>query len=134
MSNQGDKGNRPTFLKTLKAYRVGLAYFFGSQKELGPLLLDGQAVTGAPDSDLDPGVVLLGHPWDYREGDKLRRRLQEDLAALFSPVPLHVLLLEEEKAHVQYAAIRDIQVYGPDDGFARQYRRKVLTLYGDWHL
>jgi hypothetical protein len=59
--------------------------------------------------------------------------LQEELAGLFSPLRLHLLLLEEENAHVQYAAIRGLQVYGPDDDFARQYRRRVLTLYGDWH-
>jgi len=122
-----------TFRRLLKANRVGLAYFFGSQKELGPLLLDGQPVVGAPESDLDLGVVLLEHPWDYREGEKLRRRLQEELASLFRPVRLHLLLLEEENAHVQYAAIRGLPVYARDEEFAREYRRKVLTLYGDWH-
>lgn len=121
------------FFAVLKANGVGLAYFFGSQQELGPLLLKGQNVAGNPESDLDLGVVLLEHPWDYREADKLRRRLQEALAGLFSPVRLHLLLLEEENAHVQYAAIRGIPVYAPDAEFAREYRRRVLTLYGDWH-
>ncbi len=110
-----------------------MAYFFGSQKELGPLLLDGQAVVGAPESDLDLGIVLQEHPWDYREGEKLRRRLQEELAPLFSPVRLHLILLEEENAHVQYAAIRGLKAYARDAEAAREYRRKVLTLYGDWH-
>ena len=127
------KANGKLFLEVLKANGVGLAYFFGSQQELGPLLLDGQPVAGDPESDLDLGVVLLEHPWDYREGEKLRRRLQEALAGLFSPVRLHLLLLEEENAHVQYAAIRGIPVYAPDAEFAREYRRRVLTLYGDWH-
>lgn len=81
------------FVEVLEANGVGLAYFFGSQLELGPLLLKGQKVSGVPESDLDLGVVLLEHPWDYREGDKLRRRLQEAMASLFSPVRLHVLLL-----------------------------------------
>jgi predicted nucleotidyltransferase len=117
----------------LEVNGVGLAYFFGSQKELGPRLLDGEQVTGVPDSDLDLGVVLLEHPWDYREGEKLRSRLQKDLSDLFSPLRLHLLLLEEENAHVQYAAIRGLQVYGADEEFARKYRRQVLTLYGDWH-
>jgi predicted nucleotidyltransferase len=133
LSDQGQEGIWPAFLRILRAHGVGLAYFFGSQKELGPLLLDGKIVAGAPESDLDLGVVLLEHPWDYREGEKLRRRLQEDLADLFSPVRLHLLLLEEENAHVQHAAIRGLQVYGLDEEFAREYRRRVLTLYGDWH-
>jgi hypothetical protein len=42
-------------------------------------------------------------------------------------------LLEEENAHVQYAAIRAIQVYAVNEDFIRRYRRQVLTLYGDWH-
>ena len=133
MNDQGATGRFKTFLEILKAHGVGLAYFFGSQKELGPLLLDGGIVAGAPESDLDLGVVLLEHPWDYREGEKLRRRLQEELAGLFTPVRLHLLLLEEENAHVQHAAIRGLQVYARDEEFARQYRRAVLTLYGDWH-
>jgi hypothetical protein len=43
------------------------------------------------------------------------------------------LLLEEENAHVQYAAIRGIQIYALNEAFVTQYRRQVLTLYGDWH-
>ncbi len=126
-------GRESTFLDILKANGVGLAYFFGSQKDLGPLLLEGRTVSGAPESDLDLGIVLLEHPWDYREGEKLRRRLQEELAPCFSPVRLHLLLLEEENAHVQYAALHGLRVYATDEEFARQYRRRVLALYGDWH-
>lgn len=133
MRNQGPETKFNSFINILQAYGVGLAYFFGSQKKLGPRLLDGEQVAGAPESDLDLGVVLLEHPWDCREGDKLRRRLQEELAPLFTPVRLHLLLLAEENAHVQHAAIRGLQVYARDEEFARQYRRAVLTLYGDWH-
>lgn len=133
MGNQEAESKWKAFSSVLKANGVGLAYFFGSQKELGPLLLAGQPVAGAPGSDLDLGVVLLEHPWDYREGEKLRQRLQNDLAGLFHPVRLHVLLLEEENAHVQYAAIRGLPVYAPEEEFAREFRRKALTLYGDWH-
>ena len=133
MSNQGPETKFNKFINILNDYGVGLAYFFGSQKKLGPQLLDGEPAAGTPESDLDLGVVLLEHPWDYREGDKLRRRLQEELAGLFLPVRLHLLLLAEENAHVQHAAIRGLQVYARDEEFARQYRRAVLTLYGDWH-
>ncbi len=127
------QGGWQAFINILRANAVGLAYFFGSQKHLGPKLLDGKPVTGVPESDLDLGVVLLSHPWDYREGEKLRRRLQEELAPLFAPVRLHLLLLEEENAHVQHAALCGLKVYGVDEEFARQYRRRVWTLYGDWH-
>jgi hypothetical protein len=121
------------FLNILQANGVGLAYFLGSQKELGPARLRGEAVEGKAASDLDLGVVLLEHPLDYWEGQKLRQRLQDSLAPLFAPLRLHLLLLEEENAHVQYAAIQGLQVYAVNEDFTRRYRRQVLTLYGDWH-
>jgi hypothetical protein len=133
MNNQGPQSPKEIFLAMVQSQGVGLAYFLGSQKELGPRLLDGENVTGAPASDLDLGVVLLEHPLDYWEGQKLRQRLQEALAPLFLPLRLHLLFLEEENAHVQYAAIRGISVYAVNEEFARNYRRQVLTLYGDWH-
>jgi hypothetical protein len=133
MNNQGAGSRRQPFLNILLTHGVGLAYFLGSQKEVGPLLLAGEDVEGKPDSDLDLGVVLLEHPLDYWEGQKLRQRLEDGLAPLFAPLRLHLLLLEEENAHVQYAAIRAIQVYAVNPEFATRYRRQVLTLYGDWH-
>jgi hypothetical protein len=133
VNNQGRTLNREDFLKILLAHGVGLAYFLGSQKELGTTRLRGEAVEGKPDSDLDLGVVLLEHPLDYWEGQRLRQRLEDSLAPLFVPLRLHLLLLEEENAHVQYAAIQGLQVYAVNADFTRRYRRQVLTLYGDWH-
>ncbi len=127
------ESRREKFVTLVQKQGVGLAYFFGSQSALGPLLLEGQAVTGAPESDLDLGVVLLAHPPDYWEGQRLRRSLEELLAPLFSPLRLHLILLEEENAHVQYAAIHGIEAYAVSEDFARRYRRQVLALYGDWH-
>lgn len=131
VNNQGRGWEK--FFNILQAHGVGLAYFLGSQKELGPARLQGEAVEGKPASDLDLGVVLLEHPLDYWEGQKLRQRLEDGLAPLFAPLRLHLLLLEEENAHVQYAAIRSLQVYAVNEEFNRRYRRQVLTLYGDWH-
>jgi predicted nucleotidyltransferase len=133
MNNQGPESRREKFMAMVQSQGVGLAYFLGSQKELGPRLLDGENLTGTPESDLDLGVVLLEHPLDYWEGQKLRRHLEDTLAPLFLPLRLHLLLLEEENAHVQYAAIRGIPVYAANEEFAGRYRRQVLTLYGDWH-
>jgi len=133
MDYQGRREKFELFKNMLLTNGIGLAYFLGSQKDLGPWLLAGEKVMGAPKSDLDLGVVLLEHPLDYWEGQKLRRKLEDDLAPLFSPISLHLLLLEEENAHVQYAAIQGIQVYAVNEEFSRHYRRRVLTLYGDWH-
>jgi predicted nucleotidyltransferase len=133
VNNQGRDHRRESFINILQANGVGLAYFLGSQKELGPARLRGEDVEGKPDSDLDLGVVLLEHPLDYWEGQKLRQRLEDGLAPLFVPLRLHLLLLEEENAHVQYAAIRALQAYAVNEDFTRRYRRQVLTLYGDWH-
>jgi predicted nucleotidyltransferase len=133
MDCQDSRSRWEEFLTFVQAHGVGLAYFLGSQKELGPARLRGEDVEGQPDSDLDLGVVLLEHPLDYWEGQKLRQRLEDGLAPLFAPLRLHLLLLEEENAHVQYAAIRGIQAYAVNEDFTRRYRRQVLTLYGDWH-
>lgn len=133
MPHSGPAARREQFQAILQSHGVGLAYFFGSQAELGPLLLDEQAVAGAPESDLDLGVVLLEHPPDYWEGQRMRQLLEKLLAPLFSPLRLHLILLEEENAHVQYAAIRSIPAYAVSQEFAGQYRRRALTLYGDWH-
>lgn len=133
MDYQDHRGKRDRFSEILSANGIGLAYFLGSQQKLGPRLLAGEDVQGAPDSDLDLGVVLLEHPLDYWEGQRLRKKLEDDLTPLFVPVRLHLLLLEEENAHVQYAAIRGIQIFAVNEEFVRHYRRQVLTLYGDWH-
>jgi predicted nucleotidyltransferase len=133
MDYQPRQNRRDYFINYLITNGIGLAYFFGSQKDLGPRILAGENVGGASESDLDLGVVLLEHPLDYWEGQRVRRHLEEDLAPLFAPVRLHLLLLEEENAHVQYAAIRGIQVYAVNEVFITHYRRQVLTLYGDWH-
>ena len=133
MNYHDERHPREEFLAFVQAHGVGLAYFLGSQKELGLARLRGEDVEGKPDSDLDLGVVLLEHPLDYWEGQKLRQRLEDGLAPLFAPLRLHLLLLEEENAHVQYAAIRAIQLYAVNPEFAGRYRRQVLTLYGDWH-
>jgi len=133
MNNQGDGSQHQLFLKILLTHGVGLAYFLGSQKELAPARLRGEAVEGKPDRDLDLGVVLLDHPLDYWEGQRLRQRQEDDLAPLFAPLRLHLLLLEEENAYVQYAAVRGLPVYAVNEDFTRRYRRQALTLYGDWH-
>ena len=133
MNHQGRGRGWENFINILQDNGVGLAFFLGSQKELGPARLRGEAVEGKPDSDLDLGVVLLEHPLDYWQGQKLRQHLEEALAPFFAPLRLHLLLLEEENAHVQYAAIRGLQVYAVNEEFTRRYRRQVLTLYGDWH-
>jgi predicted nucleotidyltransferase len=133
MDYQPCKSRKGQFLNILLTNAVGLAYFLGSQQELGLRLLEGENVTGAPESDLDLGVVLLEHPLDYWEGQRLRKHLEDELAPIFAPIRLHLLLLEEENAHVQYAAIRGLRAYAVTEDFARDYRRRVLTLYGDWH-
>lgn len=132
--NQGVNEKGKKFITILQEQGVGLAYFFGSQKDLAPLLLAGEEVAGVPASDLDLGVVLLEHPPDYWEGERLRKSLQEQLQPLFLPVRLHLLLLEQENAHVQHAAaIKGVPVYAVNEEFARQYRRRVYELYADWH-
>jgi hypothetical protein len=133
VNNQGRGRGWKSFLPILQTNGVGLAYFLGSKTELGPARLRGGDVEGKPDRDLDLGLVLLEHPLDYWEGQKLRQRLEDGLSPLFAPLRLHLLWLEKENAHVQYSALRALLVYAVNGDFTRRYRRQVLTLYGDWH-
>ena len=108
MNNQEAGSRRQHLFTILSTHGVGLAYFLGSQKEVRPALPRGEAVEGKPDSDWDLGAVLLGHPLDYGERQRLGQRLEDGLASLSAPLRLHLLRLEEENAHVQYAAIQGI--------------------------
>ena len=134
MTNPGQRNRRQEFFAKLKAQGIGLAYFFGSQQENAPLLLNGEIVSEIPDSDLDLGVVFLEPPIDYRRLREIRQNLEDCLAPLFAPLRLHLLLLEEENSHVQHAAaIKGIEAYAVSPEFAREYRQKVYALYADWH-
>jgi hypothetical protein len=84
MDYQPHQSRSEQFLNYLIHNGIGLAYSFGSQKELEPRILAGEDVQGAP-SDLDLGVVLLEHPLDYWEGQRLRKQFEDDLAPLFAP-------------------------------------------------
>jgi hypothetical protein len=84
VNNQGRNLGRGNFSDILQAHGVGLAYFLGSQKGLGPTRLRGEAVGGKPDRDLDLGAVLPEHPLDYWEGQGLRQYLEDSLAPPFA--------------------------------------------------
>jgi len=57
MNNQVAGSRLQHFLTILLTHGVGLAYFLGSQKELGPALLRGEEVEGKPDSDLEDDLI-----------------------------------------------------------------------------
>lgn len=125
-----------------QSFGIGLAYFLGSQQELGARLLEDSLreteraaliKAAKPDSDLDLGVVFLHHIDDDRERGERREQLFPLLLPLFYPLRLHLLFLEEENPHVQYAALKGVLIYRSSEKFEKQYRRQVLTLYGDWH-
>jgi hypothetical protein len=120
------------FYKYFTGQRGWPGLFSGLSKRIEAGSAPGRGRGGQTGPRLDLGLVLLEHPLDYREGQRLRQRLEDGLAPLFAPLRLHLLLLEEENAHVQYAAIRGLQVYAVNEDFTRRYRRQVLTFYGDW--
>jgi hypothetical protein len=114
------------FFNILPANGVGLAYFLGSQKELGPARLRGETVEGKPDSDLDLGVVCLAS-FGLLGGAKAVATSARRPRTPFTPLRLHLPLLEEENAHIQYAAIPALRVYAVNEDFTLQYRQD-LTL------
>ncbi len=59
MSYQEAIGKWKNFFNILQAHGVGLAYFLGSQKDLGPRLLDGEELSGDRSR---AGKVIANHP------------------------------------------------------------------------
>ena len=132
VNNQG-RGRGWEFFKYFTGQRGWVGLFSGLPKRIGAGSAPGRGRGGQTGQRPGSGRGVAGTPPGYWEGQKLRQRLEDDLAPLFAPLRLHLLLLGEENAHVQYAAIRGLQVYAVNEDFTRRYRRQVLTLYGDWH-
>jgi hypothetical protein len=136
--NYQDPGSRQQeFFAQLQSQGVGLAYFLGSQQELGPASSPVKTWWGRRAATWIWAWCCWNIPWIIGKGNGCgkvwKRAWPPSLPPYASISCCWNLLLEEENAHVQYAAIRGIQVYAVNEEFAGQYRPRVLALYGDWH-
>jgi hypothetical protein len=110
-------------------YKVALCYIFGSQKEIGMALLDGEHVEMTDtESDLDFAVLLEAPPLNSLE---IYARLSVDLQGLVSPFKADLLFLHEVDHLIQLEAIKGINIYSKDQENKEAYEEKVMMFAAD---
>jgi len=132
---ESEPPNGEVFCQICRGHGLGLVYLFGSMAGRGARLLKGsggQPVLDDPLADLDVGVVTLrGLPASgerYRFYGSLYSGLQE----LFRPLPLDLVLLEENHSVFQAEAVAGICIYQVSDRFRDRYEMCVLRRAADF--
>jgi predicted nucleotidyltransferase len=112
-----------------KKYNVALCYLFGSQKEEGKALLEGNhAELEDRESDIDFAVLFKIPPQNCLEA---YAALSLDLQGLVSPFKADLLFLHEVDHLIQLEAIKGINVYSLDQGYRDAYEEKVMMFASD---
>ncbi|MBI5183120.1 MAG: nucleotidyltransferase domain-containing protein [Nitrospinae bacterium] len=112
-----------------KRYNVALCYIFGSQKEVGKALLEGEHMEiFDTESDIDFGVLFIRPPQDILE---TYASLSLDLQGLVSPFKGDLLFLHEVDHLIQLEAIKGINIYSVNERFRDEYEEKVMMLASD---
>jgi len=110
-------------------YKVALCYIFGSQKEIGMALLDGEHVEMKDaESDIDFAVLFETPPLNSLE---TYARLSVDLQDLVSPFKADLLFLHEVDHLIQLEAIKGINIYSKDKENKEAYEEKVMMFASD---
>jgi predicted nucleotidyltransferase len=110
-------------------YKVALCYIFGSQKEIGMALLNGEHVEMTDtESDLDFAVLFEAPPLNNLE---IYACLSVDLQDLVSPFKTDLLFLHEVDHLIQLEAVKGINVYSKDQENKEAYEEKVMMFAAD---
>ena len=110
-------------------YKVALCYIFGSQKEIGMALLNGEHVEMKDaESDIDFAVLFEAPPLNSLE---IYARLSVDLQGLVSPFKTDLLFLHEVDHLIQLEAIKGVNVYSKDQENIEAYEEKVMMFAAD---
>lgn len=125
---------RPAKCEALcRKHGVALAYLFGSRAEAGyRFLRGGQVVAEDPLADLDVGVVTGGPLPPASERATFYALLHNDLADLFHPFHLDLVLLEENHSVFQLEAIKGICVYQVGEEEREAYELRILRRAADF--
>jgi predicted nucleotidyltransferase len=110
-------------------YNIALCYLFGSQQELGKVLLKGKEVEVVDrESDIDFAVLFKTPP-----GDSLKTyaMLSLDLQELVAPFKADLLFLHEVDYLIQLEAIKGINIYSVNDEFRDEHEEKVMMFAAD---
>ncbi len=112
-----------------KKNNVALCYIFGSQKEKGKALLEGNHVEiEDAESDIDFAILFIAPPENTLEAYAY---LSLDLQELVSPFKADLLFLYEVDHLIQLEAIKGINIYSVDEEFKEAYEEKVMMLASD---
>jgi predicted nucleotidyltransferase len=110
-------------------YKVALCYIFGSQKEIGMALLNGEHVEMKDaESDIDFAVLFKTPPLNSLE---IYARLSVDLQDLVSPFKTDLLFLHEVDHLIQLEAVKGINIYSKDQENKEAYEAKVMMFAAD---
>lgn len=116
-----------------RRHRLGLVYLFGSRQESGARLLAGERVALDDSlSDLDVGVVTLDPLPAPRRRRDLYAELYNELAGVFEPLPVDLVLLEENHSVFQVEALKGICVYQVNEEFRDDYELRILRRAADF--
>jgi uncharacterized protein len=126
--------DRKTDLERLSQLnRVSLVYLFGSQTQKGLALLNGTTVK-ADDylEDLDIGIVLRDELPTAEKIPALYSNLYNQISALFEPLILDLVLLQEQHSVFQAEAIYGVCIYAESKFIQEEYEENILRRAADF--
>jgi len=106
---------------------ISIMYLFGSMKDAGLIVLQGNAVMQSdPLADMDVGVVFAGSLPHGLPRTRLYSRIYNQLEDLFLPYKLDLVLLQETHSVFQAEAVKGHCLYSADDAFKDRYEEDAL--------
>ncbi len=126
--------DRKTDLERLSQLnRVSLVYLFGSQAQKGLALLNGTTVK-ADDylEDLDIGIVLRDELPTAEKIPALYSDLYNQISALFEPLKLDLVLLQEQHSVFQAEAVYGVCIYTESKFIQEEYEENILRRAADF--
>ena len=116
-----------------RKHGIALAYLFGSQTRAGAKILAGEKVlVQDPLADLDIGIITEEPLPPPPRRHKFYARLYNDMVELFKPLPLDLVLLEENHSVFQLEAIKGICIYQVNQEKRDNYEMMILRRSADF--
>lgn len=116
-------------LKTLfKKHNVKIAYFFGSQKDVGITFLSGGKIKIEKDSDLDIGIVFEKLPEKIYQ---VYGNIYAGISIILQPFNIDIVFLQETDCLFQFEAIKGNVIYYENENFFDNYEEIVIKRAAD---
>ncbi|PIP07574.1 MAG: hypothetical protein CO012_07175 [Syntrophobacterales bacterium CG_4_8_14_3_um_filter_49_14] len=112
-----------------KKYGIALCYIFGSRKEEGKALLEGNHIEQTDvESDIDFAVLFTKPPENSLE---VYASLSLDLEEIVSPFKPDLLFLHEVDHLIQLEAIKGINIFSVNEKYREAHEEKVMMFASD---